>query len=386
VKAEPIAKPAVSKKAGQKSATRAQARPGEEVREEHNASTATKESAPPDSSKKGTDTMDPTLATSDAPLSTLAATTAAPLLQSHDSTTTNESRTTDTRAPTNPLDSLLRSVPDPQQSDPKSETTEPQTSVSSTQTTAQPPRETPQSFDEHSPIIKAPHLDMPRYIHHFDTYSMVKRLKDSGWAEPQALIVMKAMRVILASETDLAKEALVSKSNLENEGYLFKAACAELRTEITARRKSEQEKLRTERTQLQHEVDIISQRLGQDTGVLKEELKGLFDDRKMAVRNEQRDMQSQIQQLNYKITVELQADARSEVEGLRWIMTRRVIFTLGLVVLMVVGSLKAASSAEAARQATPSPPPPKMVEGGTQTEASSGAGREGSSEGYESLG
>ena len=215
---------------------------------------------------------------------------------------------------------------------------------------------------------------------------MVKRLKDSGWAEPQALTVMKAMRVILASETDLAKEALVSKSNLENEGYLFKAACAELRTEITARRKSEQEKLRTERTQLQHEVDIISQRLGQDTGVLKEDLKGLFDDRKMAVRNEQRDMQSQIQQLNYKITVELQADARSEVEGLRWIMTRRVIFTLGLVVLMVVGSLKAASSAEAARQATPSPPAPKMVEGGTQTESSGAAGKEGSGEGCESLG
>lgn len=161
---------------------------------------------------------------------------------------------------------------------------------------------------------------------------------------------MKAMRVILGDKTDLAKEALVSRSNLENEAYLFKAACAELRTEVTTRRKSEQEKLRTERTQLQHEVDILSQRLGQEATGLKDELKGLFDDRKMAVRNEQRDMESKIQQLNYQITIELQADAKSEVEGLRWIMTRRVILTLGLVVLMIVGSLKLAANAMIANE------------------------------------
>jgi phage shock protein A len=151
---------------------------------------------------------------------------------------------------------------------------------------------------------------------------------------------MKAVRLMLADNTDLAKEALVSKSQLENEAYLFKAACAELSTEVTTRRRSEQEKMRTERTQLQHEVDILSQSLSQQSGTLKEELKGLFDDRKMAVRNEQRDMESKIQQLNYKITVMLQADAKSEVEGLRWLMTRRVILTLAAVVIMAVGGLK----------------------------------------------
>lgn len=241
------------------------------------------------------------------------------------------------RAGSNPLDSILDSVPDPKQ-----------------------PNQAPQphaeehhpdrTFDEHSPPVKAPHIEQPRYIHHFDTYGLVKRLKDSGWDEKQAITVMKAMRVILGDKSDLAKEALVSRSNLENEAYLFKAACAELRTEVTTRRKSEQEKLRTERTQLQHEVDILSQRLGQETTGLKDELKGLFDDRKMAVRNEQRDMESKVQQLNYRITVDLQADGKSDVEGLRWIMTRRVILTLGLVVLMIVGGLKLAANAFAANE------------------------------------
>ncbi|KAK4550481.1 hypothetical protein LTR36_000060 [Oleoguttula mirabilis] len=227
------------------------------------------------------------------------------------------------------------------------------------------------SFEEHSPPIRAPHMEPPRHVHHFDTYGLVKRLTDAGWNDAQAVTIMKAVRLMLADNMDLAREALVSKSMVENETYLFRAACAELKTEVTSRRRAEQEKMRAERTQLQHEVDILSQRLGQESGVLKDDLKGMFDDRKMAVRNEQRNMESKVQELNYKITVSLQADARSEVEGLRWFLTRRVIIALATVVVMVIGSLRLASNAahqrelEAKRLAN-------MRSGGTQTDSGSG--------------
>lgn len=193
--------------------------------------------------------------------------------------------------------------------------------------------------------VQPPHMDAPRHVHHFDTYSLVTRLSDGGWKEDRAITAMKAMRLMLADNMDLAGDALVSKSQVENETYLFKAACSELKTEVTARRKAEQERMRTQRTHLQHEVDILNQRLGQDGAALKDELKGMFDDRKMAVRNEQRDMERKIQELNYKITVSLQADSKSDVEGLRWVMTRRVIITLGLIVTMVLSSLKLSSNA-----------------------------------------
>jgi len=52
--------------------------------------------------------------------------------------------------------------------------------------------------------------------------------------------------------------------------------------------------MRTERTQLQHEVDILNQRMTQDTSNMKDELKGMFDDRKMAVRMEQKKMESKV--------------------------------------------------------------------------------------------
>ncbi|KAF2161495.1 hypothetical protein M409DRAFT_69825 [Zasmidium cellare ATCC 36951] len=266
--------------------------------------------------------------------------------------------------PDKPLESLLNTVPDPAQHSEEQQA----------QTQEAPEDAHPDvSFDEHTPPVKAPHINAPRHVHHFDTFGLVQRLMDSGWTESQAITIMKGMRVLLSDNMNMAQEALVNKSQVENETYLFRAACAELKTEVTARRKSEQEKMRTERTHLQHEVEILSQRLGQESGALKDELKGMFDDRKMAVRNEQREMESKIQRLNYQITVDLQADAKSEVEGLRWVMTRRVILALGLVIIMVIGSLKLYSNAvheqelDAKRRAN-------MRVAGTQTDSSSGNG------------
>lgn len=199
--------------------------------------------------------------------------------------------------------------------------------------------------DEHQPPIHAPHIETPRYVHNFDTYGLVKSLEESGWRNEQSVSLMKAMRLMLADNLDLAREALVSKSQVENESYLFKAACSELRMEVQTKRRGEQEKMRAERAQLQHEVDIINQKFGQDSATLKDDLKGMFDDRKMNVRNEQREMEGKIAELNYKITVNLQADSRSDIEGLRWIMTRRVIITLLVIVIMVLSSLKLYSNA-----------------------------------------
>ncbi|KAK5737904.1 hypothetical protein LTR17_006344 [Elasticomyces elasticus] len=267
------------------------------------------------------------------------------------------------------VESLLDSIPGP--STPPSTPSSEQTTSSTTQdaTPADPGMD--QTMDDHSPPIKAPHLDAPRYVHHFDTYGLVKQLTESGWSDQHAVSTMKAIRLMLADNMELAKDALVSKSMVENETYLFRAACAELKTEVTARRRAEQENMRGQRAQLQHEVDILSQRVGQESGVLKDELKGMFDDRKMSVRNEQRGMESKIQQLNYKITVELQADARSEVEGLRWVMTRRVIITLAAIVVMVISGLRLAANALHERELQ-AKNRANRKEGGTQTEERGG--------------
>ena len=141
---------------------------------------------------------------------------------------------------------------------------------------------------------KPPHLKTPPYVHHFDTYGLVRQLSLSNYTSPQSITLMKAVRGLLIENMLHARQGLGSKSNVENETYLFRAACAELKTEIGNLRQGEVERMRTERNQLQHEVDILAQKLGQETGSVKDDLKGLFDDRKMAVRQEQRGMETKV--------------------------------------------------------------------------------------------
>lgn len=174
-----------------------------------------------------------------------------------------------------------------------------------------------------------PHLEASPYEHHFDTYSLVQDLGKHGFSDEQAVTLMKAIRSMLAVNLDLAKEGLVSKSDTENETYLFRAACSELRTTLQTSRQTEVQRQRTQRAHLGHEVDILSQKMTQDLMTLREEMKAMFHNRKMAVQDDKRNLDGKIQELNYKITVLLNSDAKSDVEGLRWILTRRAAMAIG---------------------------------------------------------
>ena len=174
-----------------------------------------------------------------------------------------------------------------------------------------------------------PHLEASPYEHHFDTYSLVQDLIKHGYTEDQAVTLMKSIRLMLAINLDIAKEGLVSKSDTENETYLFRAACSELRTTLQTSRQTEVQRQRTQRAHLSHEADILSQKMTQDLLTLKEDMKAMFHNRKMAVQDDKRNLDGKIQELNYKITVSLNSDAKSEVEGLRWILTRRAAMAIG---------------------------------------------------------
>ncbi len=139
-----------------------------------------------------------------------------------------------------------------------------------------------------------PHLVPPPYVHHFDSYSLVKQLSDAGYTVPQSIEAMKAVRSLLAANLDVAQESLVSKLDVENEAYLFRAACSELGTEVRNNRRIADEALRQQRTHLQHEVDNLTQRLNQELLMLTDSVRGMFNDRKMAVREEQRAVDSKV--------------------------------------------------------------------------------------------
>lgn len=144
------------------------------------------------------------------------------------------------------------------------------------------------------PEDKPPQLAPSPYVHHFDSYSLVKQLEVGGYTQTQAITAMKAVRALLAQHLDTAQGGLISKSDVENETYLFRAACAELSTEVKNNRRVADEQLRQQRTFLQHEVDNTSQALTQELATLNDNVKGMFNDRKMAVREEQKAAESAV--------------------------------------------------------------------------------------------
>jgi len=151
---------------------------------------------------------------------------------------------------------------------------------------------------------------------------------------------MKAMRGILEDKLELARESITSKSNFENELYLFKAACSELQSSLQTARSAEVQRQRSSRTHLQHEVDILSQRLNQELAGLKDDLKGMFNDHKMTTKELQRSLDTVIQELNYKITISLTSDGKGTAEGLRWILARRAASAILTSAIMIILFLK----------------------------------------------
>ncbi|PHH72667.1 hypothetical protein CDD80_4390 [Ophiocordyceps camponoti-rufipedis] len=65
-----------------------------------------------------------------------------------------------------------------------------------------------------------PQMAAPPYVHHFDSYSLVKQLQKGGYTEEQATTAMKGIRALLATNLDVAQESLVSRSDVENVGKL----------------------------------------------------------------------------------------------------------------------------------------------------------------------
>ncbi|KAJ5205444.1 Protein of unknown function DUF1640 [Penicillium cf. griseofulvum] len=169
-------------------------------------------------------------------------------------------------------------------------------------------------------------------------------LSKGGYSEEQSTTIMKAVRALLQNNLSLARQTLTSKSDVENEEYLFKAACSELQSSLQTARNSEIQHQRSSRTQLQHETDIISQRLSQELAGMKDDIKGMFNDHKMITREQQRSIDTSVQELNYKITVSLNSDGKSEIEGLRWILTRRAAMTIAICAFMIIVFLKYAST------------------------------------------
>jgi hypothetical protein len=80
--------------------------------------------------------------------------------------------------------------------------------------TEKPPEETENKLD-------IPHLHPAPYVHNFDSYTLVKEVEKGGYTPEQAITAMKAVRMLLSENLEIAKKGLVSKSDVENVSFVI---------------------------------------------------------------------------------------------------------------------------------------------------------------------
>ncbi|KAG2179470.1 hypothetical protein INT44_006316 [Umbelopsis vinacea] len=165
-------------------------------------------------------------------------------------------------------------------------------------------------------------LEPPRYDdffnrHHFDTFKLLRALEQQGFTRTQAEVIMKGIKFKLRNSTAHLRQRMLTKSDLENESYLFKAALSELRTEIQVMRRNDTLTLQSEAAQITREVDALAQRLREDTGNMKSEISLDMNNRKNEVREDQKMIDMRIQEINNKFTISL-GDVRTDLEAVRW--------------------------------------------------------------------
>jgi hypothetical protein len=168
--------------------------------------------------------------------------------------------------------------------------------------------------------------------HPFDTHSFIKRLQqanfvakrveDDGSLAPgedpsagtslssskrhdPAEAIMEATRHLLISRGGRVIDHHISRTEVENQAYLFTAALSELRTELQVRARNDTAALRSMVTLLQREVDGLDQKMREDMAGMKHDIQVDMNNRKGEAKEEQNTLEQEIQDLNNRFTISI---------------------------------------------------------------------------------
>lgn len=185
---------------------------------------------------------------------------------------------------------------------------------------------------------------VPGITHYFDTFKIYSSLRYSGFTEGQADVIMRAIRGMLFERITECKEECTGSGGVDNEAYLFQAACSELRTEVQKMREMQSTEYGSNLARLQRDVEISQQEMNESMTTLKSSMDLDINDRKNSAREDESLVDLEIQEIHNKIAIEIISDLKSEIEALRWQTTRRglaaVIFVASAVLVGISATKK----------------------------------------------
>ena len=177
----------------------------------------------------------------------------------------------------------------------------------------------------------------PNPLYPFDTHAFIKRLQKANFVAKRmdsalqgekgaessstspsaetslssikrhdpAEAIMEATRHLIVSRGKRVIDHHISKTEVDNQAYLFTAALSELRTELQVRARNDAAALRSMVTLLQREVDGLNQKMREDVAGMKHDIQVDMNNRKGEAKEEQNTLEQEIQDLNNRFTISI---------------------------------------------------------------------------------
>lgn len=176
-----------------------------------------------------------------------------------------------------------------------------------------------EDMDEKDAYLTTIFEKMEPYI---DTYEVYQQFIKAGFTPAQADELINYLITQINSKVSKLSTKYSQLYELENERYLFESAQQELRVDITRSREQHINELINLIHILERDFNIISDELNNDFIQMKNDTQVSVNDQNSENTLHSKKISLRIQETNHKITTELNSAMRSEIESLRWHISR----------------------------------------------------------------
>ncbi|EJT97570.1 hypothetical protein DACRYDRAFT_111613 [Dacryopinax primogenitus] len=169
----------------------------------------------------------------------------------------------------------------------------------------------------------------------FDTHAFIRHLTAHGFPEGRGKAIMRVALEEVGRKRWEAEGRGISRGDLENQAYLFRAALSELRSESSSRSRASSASIRSTLTALRREVDSLSQKVKEDVDTLRHEIQMEVNTRKNESRLETKVPEVEMEEVNHKSTITI-GELRTEIEQAKWNNTRRGVGVIAFFVVFII--------------------------------------------------
>ncbi|KAJ2752448.1 hypothetical protein GGI19_003827 [Coemansia pectinata] len=174
--------------------------------------------------------------------------------------------------------------------------------------------------------------EVPYFL--FDTHEMVDRLLSSGFTRGQATAIMTVVKRRVHENMAQVQAQMLTKSDLENDAYLFRAALQELRMEMQMTRKNDQSLLESQAAGISREIESLFQRTNDQIANLRSDIEIEMNNHKHDTSLEMKGMDMELHELATKYQM-LMGEMKTDIEAIKLGSIRRGLITVVLTALFL---------------------------------------------------